>query len=271
MEVIIRADTESATKLAADLIAHALLAKPHTVLGLATGRTMERLYALLSETNRKNEVDFSLTKTFNLDEYVGIPAKHKGSYRHYMNHHFFDKINIDKRNTFLPNGTAEGLSAECAEYEKKIREFGGIDLQVLGIGRDGHIGFNEPLSSLQSRTRVKALTPSTIEQNSPLFENPSEMPRRAITMGVGTILEAKKIICLVTGSSKAEVLAKAVEGPITSMVTASALQLHPKCVVIVDEKSASFLKEKIYYNWIFNNEPEWEPYRANKQQDGITV
>jgi len=150
---------------------------------------------------------------------------------------------------------------ECLKYERKIKSVGGIDLQLLGIGSDGHIGFNEPLSALLSRTRVKALSPLTIAQNSPLFVPPSRIPRRAITMGVGTILDAKRLIMLVTGSAKADILAKAVEGPITSMISASALQLHPKCTIITDEDAASLLREKEYYYWIFNNEPEWEIYR----------
>ena len=142
-----------------------------------------------------------------------------------------------------------------------ILEAGGIDLQLLGIGKAGHIGFNEPLSALRSRTRVKALAPTTIKQNAPLFDDPAKMPRRAITMGVGTILEARRCLLLATGAAKAEIIAQAVEGPITSMVTASALQLHPRCTVIVDEDAARKLKEKEYYRWIFENEPEWESYR----------
>ena len=142
-----------------------------------------------------------------------------------------------------------------------FRSFGGVDLQLLGIGKSGHIGFNEPLSALRSRTRVKALTPTTIKQNAPLFGGEAKMPRRAITMGVGTIIEARRCVLLATGDSKAAVIAQAVEGPITSMVTASALQLHPRCTVIVDEEAGAKLKEQEYYRWIFDNEPEWESYR----------
>jgi glucosamine-6-phosphate deaminase len=178
-----------------------------------------------------------------------------------MNHHLFDQVNIDKRNTHLPNGIAQDLEAECEDYETQITQAGGIDLQLLGIGRAGHIGFNEPLSALRSRTRCKALTPTTISENSQLFDHPEQMPKRAITMGVGTILEARQLLLLVTGAAKAEILAKAVEGPITSMVSASAIQLHPKCQVICDEAAAAELTGKDYYNWIFENEPEWEPFR----------
>jgi glucosamine-6-phosphate deaminase len=178
-----------------------------------------------------------------------------------MNYHLFNKINIDLRNTHLPLGNAQDLEQECLAYERSIKDSGGIDLQLLGIGRSGHIGFNEPLSALRSRTRAKALTPVTFEQNSPLFDNPEDMPKRALTMGVGTILEAKRILMLVTGEEKAEIMAKAVEGPVTSMISATAIQLHENCTVIVDEAAASKLQEKDYYNWIFDNEPEWAKYR----------
>lgn len=261
MQVIIRPDTNSAAELAADLVADALLLRPNLDLGLATGRTMEIVYSLLAKKHREEGLDFSLCKTFNLDEYVGLPPENRNSYRFYMNENLFDKINIDHRNTHLPNGVAPDLERECRHYERLIREEGGIDLQLLGIGRSGHIGFNEPLSALQSRTREKALTPVTFAQNSPLFDRPEDMPKRALTMGIGTILEAKRIVMLATGKEKAAIIAKAVEGPITSMISASALQLHPRCVVIVDEDAAGMLQEKEYYRWIFQNEPEWEPYR----------
>jgi glucosamine-6-phosphate deaminase len=178
-----------------------------------------------------------------------------------MERHLFNQVNIDPRNTHLPNGMAGDLEAECRHYEGLIQRFGGIDLQLVGIGKAGHIGFNEPLSALRSRTRVKALTPTTIKQNASLFGGEGNMPRRAITMGVGTIIEARRCILLATGDSKAAVVAKAVEGPITSMVTASALQLHPRCTVVVDEEAAAELTEKDYYRWIFANEPEWQDYR----------
>lgn len=261
MEVIIRPDAESATDLAARAIAREIRLKPKLVLGLATGRTMERLYRHLVETHRNDDLDFSLLTTFNLDEYIGLPPDHPQSYRHYMNHHLFDHVNIDIRNTNLPDGMADDIDAECLHYEQLIRDCGGIDLQVLGIGRSGHIGFNEPLSAMFSRTRAKALTPTTIEQNAPLFADPREMPKRAITMGVGTILDSKHCLMLVTGAEKASVISKAVEGPVTSMISATALQLHPDCRVIVDEAAASQLENKEYYRWIFENEPEWQEFR----------
>jgi glucosamine-6-phosphate deaminase len=261
MEVIIRKTAADACTLTARLIAEALRAKPQLVLGLATGRTMERLYAQLVQMHREEGLDFSLASTFNLDEYIGLAPENVHSYRAYMQHHLFDHINIDRRNTHLPVGNAPDIEEECRRYEQRIAECGGIDLQLLGIGVTGHIGFNEPLSAMRSRTRAKALTPGTIAQNAPLFDHSDDMPKRAITMGVGTILESRRSLLLATGTEKATILAKAVEGPITSMISASALQWHPRCTVIVDQDAAQHLEQKEYYDWIFANEPEWEPYR----------
>lgn len=262
MEVIIRPTAEAAADLVARIMARELQANPHLVLGLATGRTMEAVYARLVRFHREQGLDFSLCKTFNLDEYVGLPPTDRHSFRHYMNHHLFLQVNVDLRNTHLPDGLARDLDAECRAYEGRIRRFGGIDLQLLGIGRSGHIGFNEPLSALQSRTRVKALSPVTIAQNAPLFGGEDKVPRRAITMGVGTILEARRCLLLATGEEKADIIAQAVEGPITAMISATALQLHPRCTVVVDEAAAQRLRCTGYYRWIFENEPEWEPFRA---------
>ena len=181
-----------------------------------------------------------------------------------MNRHLFSKVNIDLRNTHLPDGAAADLEVECANYEQLIAGCGGIGLQLLGLGRDGHLGFNEPLSAFRSRTRVKALSPVTRAQNAPLFSSAGEVPRRAITMGLGTILDARRCLLLATGADKAEIAAQAVEGPMTGMVSASALQLHPRCVVVLDEAAAGRLKQADYYRWIFENEPEWEPFRGNK-------
>lgn len=257
MEVIIQRDRVAATTLVAQLVARELRARPSLVLGLATGRTMEMVYAELVRLHVEEDLDFSLCRTFNLDEYVGLGPENPNSYLHFMDAHLFSRINIDRRNTHLPDGRSRDLAAECARYEQRIADCGGVDLQLLGIGEAGHIGFNEPLSALRSRTREKALSPLTMHQNAPLFRPPDQMPTRGITMGVGTILESKRCILLATGSHKAGIIAKAVEGPITSMVTASALQLHPRCQVIVDESAAKDLQGTDYYRWIFANEPEW--------------
>jgi len=262
MEVIILPNQQKAAYLVAQILAKELRAQPQLVLGMATGRTMEPVYHLLVDLHQKTGLDFSQCSTFNLDEYIGIPAEHPCSYRHYMDELLFNQVNIPKAHTHLPNGMATDLAAECRRYEAAITGAGGIDLQLLGIGSDGHIGFNEPLSSLRSRTREKALTPATLEQNAPMFGgDPANVPRRAITMGVGTILDSRRCLMLVTGKSKASILAKAVEGPISAMVTASALQLHPHCQVIVDEDAALELQEIEYHRWVFANEPEWAEFQ----------
>ena len=261
MDVVIRKSTEDAVNFAARLLADAIKCKPDIVLGLATGRTMENLYGRLVTMHKNDKLDFSLARSFNLDEYVGLPAEHPGSYRFYMSRYLHNHVNIDKRNTFLPNGMAEDLAAECCAYEKRIKSVGGIDLQLLGIGRSGHIGFNEPLSALPSRPRPVVLPATTIAENSPLFDNPADMPRRAITMGVGTIMDCRRLILLATGESKAEIIAKAVEGPVSSRVTASVVQLHQNCTVICDEAAASQLEEREYCQWVFDNDPMWDPYR----------
>lgn len=261
MDVIISCDASSAASLVARLIAKELRSNPHLVLGLATGQTMEAVYRVLVRMHAEEGLDFSLCRTFNLDEYVGLGADDPRSYRYYMRERLFRHVNIDPRNTYLPDGLATDLDDECRRYERQIQRFGGIDLQLLGIGRAGHIGFNEPLSALRSRTRVKALTPVTIEQNSTYFGGLDRVPRRAITMGVGTIQECRRCLVLATGSSKADIVAKAVEGPITSMISATALQLHPRCTVVVDEAAAAKLQGADYYRWTFNNEPEWSEFR----------
>jgi glucosamine-6-phosphate deaminase len=211
--------------------------------------------------HREEGLDFSLCRTFNLDEYVGLAPDDPRSYRYYMTQRLFSQVNVDRRNTHLPNGLAANLDAESLEYEQKIKRCGGIDLQLLGLGQAGHIGFNEPLSALLSRTRVKALTPLTIQQNAAFFGGTANVPRHAITMGVGTILECGRCLLLATGPTKADVIAKAVEGPITSMISATALQLHPRCTVVVDEAAAGKLQAADYYRWIFANEPEWKEFR----------
>jgi glucosamine-6-phosphate deaminase len=262
MEVIIQPDAAAAAELTAKLLAREIRKNPKIVLGLATGRTMEAVYAELARMHREEKLDFSGCRTFNLDEYDGLGPDHPGSYHRFMQVHLFQRVNIAPSNAHLPNGLAEDMPAECARYEALIHECGGIDVQLLGIGRDGHIGFNEPLSALLSRTREKALAPATIRQNAQFFGGIKKVPRRGITMGVGTILDSRRCLLLATGLEKASVLARAVEGPITAMISASALQLHPRCCVIVDEDAATELRGTEYYRWIFQSEPEWEDFRV---------
>jgi glucosamine-6-phosphate deaminase len=259
MDVIIRPTSAEAAMLAARLIADALRVKPHLVLGLATGRTMERVYDQLADMR----LDFAACRTFNLDEYIGVPPEDEHSYRSYMSQRLFGRVNIRLTNTHVPDGMAPDLGTEAARYERLIREAGGIDLQLLGIGEDGHIGFNEPVSSLMSRTREKALSPATRRQNASMFGGDADrVPKRALTMGVGTILDAHRVVLLATGPAKSAVLARAVEGPITAMISASALQLHPHCTVVLDDDSACALTQREYYDWAFQNEPEWERYQT---------
>ncbi len=258
MEVVIRPNAADAAERVARTIAHELGRNPRLVLGLATGRTMELVYARLVQLHQETGLDFSACRTFNLDEYVGLPGDDPHSYRYYMNHHLFRKVNIDLRNTHLPDGVAPDLAAECARYENLIQHCGGIDLQLLGIGNNGHLGFNEPLSAFNSRTSVKTLSPATREQNAALFPSPDQMPHRAITMGVGTILDCRRCVLLATGEEKAAIVAKAVEGPMTSMISATALHLHPHCRIVLDEAAASQLQESDYYRRAFAGHPEWD-------------
>jgi glucosamine-6-phosphate deaminase len=260
MEIVIQPTARDAAILAARLIAHCLRAKPKLVLGCATGRTMESIYEMLVQLHREG-LDFSECRTFNLDEYVGLAPEDERSYHYYMRQHLFDNVNIKVENTHLPNGVAPDLKFEARRYETVIAEAGGIDLQLLGLGETGHIGFNEPLSALMSRTRDKALAPLTLQQNAQFFGGADKVPKQALTMGVGTILEAREILMVVTGKRKASILARATEGPITAMISATALQLHGNCKVIVDEDAATELQGKAYYRWIFENEPDWQKFR----------
>lgn len=250
MEVIILPDAESVGKEAASQIAALIRRKPNAVLGLATGSTPIPCYRELIRLHKEEGLDFSHVTTFNLDEYYPIDPRHPTSYRYFMDEHLFNHINIDKSRTFIPYGLTPDPFEHCRWYEEQIKAVGGIDLQILGIGHNGHIAFNEPGSSLASRTRVKTLTPETIQANARFFDRVEDVPRYAITMGIGTILEARKIILLATGENKADAVARAIEGPVTSMCPASALQLHPRVTFLLDEAAASKLQRKDYYRYV---------------------
>ena len=249
MRVVIRKDYEEMSRTAAEIVANLVRSKPDCVLGLATGSTPVGMYKELIRMCKEEGLDFSRVKTFNLDEYFGLSPQHPQSYRYFMNENLFNHINIKKENTYVPDGlvTLDKVEEFCENYEKMIKEAGGIDLQVLGIGGDGHIAFNEPGSSLSSRTRLIALDERTRIDNSRFFGSLDEVPRAALTMGVGTILEARCCLFLANGKKKAEVVAKAIEGPVTNQITASALQLHPNTIAVIDEEAASELKRKEYY------------------------
>jgi glucosamine-6-phosphate deaminase len=258
MEVIIQPNQLAGIQLCSRIIARRIREKPELVLGLATGRTMEPLYAELVRLYREQQLSFSRVTTFNLDEYIGLPAQHPQSYDFYMNKHLFSQVDSDPRLTHLPDGMTKDIPAACTAYENLIAAAGGIDLQLLGLGNDGHIGFNEPGSSLGSLTRHKTLSAETIAQNQPLFPNPQEMPRDALTMGMGTILRARHCLLLVDGAEKAGIVARALEGPVTCMVTASALQLHPQVTVILDEAAAADLQLRDYHLWAYVHKPSWQ-------------
>jgi len=255
MEVIISKTFDEMSRAAAHEVGSVLNAKPNAVLGLPTGTTPLGLYKELARMHKKGELDFSRVTTFNLDEYVGMPITHPQSYHYFMHENFFKHVNIPPQNVHIPSGTTTNYRAFCEWYEHRITECGGIDLQILGIGSDGHIGFNEPTSSLSSRTRLKTLAEPTIDDNARFFKDRDEVPIYAITMGVGTILDARRCMLLANGKKKAAAIAATVEGPVTSMVTASALQLHPSTKVFVDEEAASQLKMRDYYNWIQKKKP----------------
>jgi len=252
MRVLIAKDYEEISKKAADIVKDLIQRKPDCVLGLATGSTPVGLYRELARLHREEGLDFSRVTTFNLDEYYGLSPEHPQSYRCFMNENLFNGININKKNTFVPEGSVKMEEVEdfCRKYEERIKQAGGIDLQVLGIGGDGHIAFNEPGSSLNSRTRLVALDEQTINDNARFFESSEDVPRFALSMGVGTILEAMEIIFLANGVKKAGVVAEAIEGPITSMVTASALQLHPRVTAILDEDASDSLRRVSFYRFV---------------------
>jgi glucosamine-6-phosphate deaminase len=256
MEIIIRETAVEATDVAARIIAKLLKEKPDAVLGLATGSTPLLLYRKLIEMN----LDWSRVTTFNLDEYIGIPRDHPQTYHSFMWENLFGKINIDPANVHIPNGNATDIPATCAAYEAEIRKASGIDLQILGIGTDGHIGFNEPTSSLASRTRIKTLTQRTREDNARFFGSPEEVPCHVITMGIGTIMEARLNLLLAFGENKAQAIAQTVEGPITAVNPASILQMHPVVKVCLDAPAASALERKEYYNWVFDSKPAWQKF-----------
>ena len=258
MEVIIKPDGPSVSKEAVRYFETQLESKAASVLGLATGATPLGLYQELAKLARANLLDFTRATTFNLDEYVGLAPDHPRSYRAYMQEHLFAKINIPRASTHVPNGLARDISKHCQDYEDAIKRAGGIDLQLLGLGSDGHIGFNEPSSSLSSRTRLKTLTKRTIADNAQYFASEAEVPRHVITMGMGPIMEARHLLVLAIGEAKAAAVAAMVEGPLTADCPASALQMHPKCTVIIDDLAASGLKRGDYYRWVYDHKPGWQ-------------
>ena len=224
------------SRQSANIISAQVIIKPNSVLGLATGSSPIGTYQQLINWYEKGDIDFSSVTSINLDEYVGLDASNEQSYRYFMDNNFFNHINIEKENTFVPNGKAENLNDECKRYDENIKKLGGIDLQLLGIGLDGHIGFNEPDEVFVKDTHVVNLHESTIKANARFFDRKSDVPRQAVTMGMVSIMHAKKILLIASGKNKKKILNKAFFGPITPQIPASILQLHPDITVIYSEE-----------------------------------
>ncbi len=260
MEIVIRPNSEDASELAARIVARTVREKPHAVLGLATGNTPLQLYRNLVRMHREDGLDFGGVTSFNLDEYVGVPPAHPSSFHSYMWAHLFSSLNIPRERINIPDGMTNDIPAACRKYEQAIRSAGGIDIQVLGIGTNGHIGFNEPSSSLSSRTRIKTLTEQTRSDSAAAFGGEDAVPKHVLTMGLGTIMDSKMCLLLAFGKKKARAVALAAEGPVTSMVPGSVLQMHPRAIFVLDDEAASELKMADYYRWIDRHKPDWQKY-----------
>ncbi len=241
MRIFVTEDYKDLSKKAADIIAAQVILKPSSVLGLATGSTPVGMYGELVKKYRAGELDFGEIKTANLDEYAGLEPTHEQSYRYFMQKNLFDHVNIRPQNTHVPNGASKNPEEECKEYDRILDGLGGVDIQVLGIGHNGHIGFNEPSEAFERDTHVVELQKSTIDANSRFFSSVDEIPKKAITMGIGSIMRARCILLLASGEGKAEIIKQALRGPITPYVPASVLQLHPNVIVVCDKGAASKL------------------------------
>ncbi|WP_018760101.1 glucosamine-6-phosphate deaminase [Arthrobacter sp. 135MFCol5.1] len=257
MEVVILGSGRQAGRLAADAIEKLVRRKPDAVLGLATGSSPLPVYDELAARHQQG-LDFSRTSGFALDEYVGLPAGHAESYREVIRREFTNRVNIAPENVHGPDGTAEDIPAACAAYERAIAAAGGVDLQLLGVGTDGHIGFNEPGSSFASRTRIKSLIEQTRRDNARFFNSLAEVPHHVLTQGLGTIMAARHVILLATGAQKAKAVRDFVEGPVAAICPASILQFHPHATVLLDEAAASALKLADFYRHTHENKPGWQ-------------
>ena len=239
MKIYVSDDYKGMSRKAANIVSAQVILNPACVLGLATGSTPIGMYQQLIDWYNKGDLDFSQVKSVNLDEYVGLAPTHDQSYRYFMQHNLFDHVNIDPANTNVPNGLASDPEAECQRYNEVIRSMGGIDVQVLGMGHNGHIGFNEPGEAFELETHVVDLTERTIEANARFFASKDEVPKRAITMGIKSIMQARQILVVVSGEDKAEIVKKAFFGPVVPQVPASILQMHPNVVLCGDKAALS--------------------------------
>ncbi|MGW4032337.1 glucosamine-6-phosphate deaminase [Streptomyces sp. NPDC004838] len=258
MEVVIVPDAAAGGELIAEAMAELLRRKPNALLGVATGSTPLPVYEALAAKVRAAEADISGARICQLDEYVGLPYGHPESYRSVVLREVVQPLGLTEASFMGPDGTADDMAAACAAYDRALAEAGGVDLQLLGIGTDGHIGFNEPCSSLASRTRLKTLTEQTRLDNARFFSGVDEVPHHVITQGIGTILEARHLVLLATGAAKADAVALAVEGPLSALVPASALQLHPHATVVADEAAAARLKLSDYFRATYAAKPDWQ-------------
>ena len=249
---------DDAARVVAGVIARVLTTSTSPVLGLATGSSPVGAYRELIDAHRRGDVSFAHASAVLLDEYVGLPSDHPEAYRTFIRRTLADHVDLPPQRLFGPDVWADDLAAACVGYERQLAELGGVDVQLLGIGSDGHIGFNEPGSSLGSRTRIKTLTEATRRDNARFFPSLEDVPRHVVTQGLATILDARHVVLVATGEAKAAPIARAVEGPLTSMCPASVLQLHPHATVVVDEAAASALELADYYRSVYAGKPAWQ-------------
>ena len=260
MEIIILPTPDEVGRVAAAKIASVVAKKPSAVIGLATGSSPQGIYTDLQRRVQAGEISFAQARGFALDEYVGIPLEHPESYAAVIARDVVAPLGFDASRVRVPDGRAADLEFAAKEYDAAIRAAGGIDVQILGIGANGHIGFNEPTSSFASRTRIKTLAPSTRDANARFFDSPEQVPTHCMTQGLGTILEARELVLVAQGASKAAAVAAAIEGPLSSFVPGSALQLHEHAIVVVDEEAAAGLQLAEYYRYTYANKPAWQRF-----------
>ncbi|MEO8283882.1 MAG: glucosamine-6-phosphate deaminase [Pseudarthrobacter sp.] len=258
MEVVILPGSKQIGKLAADAVEALLRRKPDAVLGLATGSSPLPLYDELAARHDNDRLDFSAAHAFALDEYVGLAPGHRESYREVVMREFTSRVNILPENVHTPDGSAADIPAECRSYEDRMKAAGGVDLQILGVGTDGHIGFNEPGSSLSSRTRIKTLIEQTRRDNARFFASLADVPHHVVTQGLGTILESRHVVLVATGAQKSRAVRDFVEGPVSAICPASVLQFHPHATILVDEAAASSLKLADFYRHTYDHKPSWQ-------------
>ncbi|MBA4103613.1 glucosamine-6-phosphate deaminase [Pseudarthrobacter oxydans] len=258
MEVVILNGSKQIARLAADAVEDLLRRKPDAVLGLATGSTPLPVYDELAARHERDGLDFSRASGFALDEYVGLPPGHPESYREVVRREFTNRVNIRPENVHGPDGAAADIPGACRAYEEAIAAAGGVDLQILGVGTDGHIAFNEPGSSFASRTRIKSLLEQTRRDNARFFSSLADVPHHVLTQGLGTIMDARHVILLATGAQKAQAVRDFVEGPVAAICPASILQFHPHATVLLDEAAASALKLADFYRHTYDHKPSWQ-------------